>query len=401
MVNYYVELGLDRGLDEEGLKQELAKLRRKWQNRANSANTLEDQHKAENYMKLIREASAILLVKEERAKYDKKLDKDPALSGQQIDVSEDTSSATPENFLDQALALDALEEAYEKSKYNSAIAIANELLKGSDVSERVYRLLALSYIETGRATQAIATMQDMIQALPEDIEARYIAAFFDLILFAGRAREARKHIDWLLQSSEGASARVAALDVEFYIDTGDFEMADAKTAEYQQTVGNDRAFTKSIGRAYRQHADTFCTEYGGDTYFDTKSDFENWKKYNELSLSIYPDAEQQALFKDNLKIVDGVKFTKGNFTGILFSFLLGAILAGDSFGFLFMAIGLFIAVFSFVPKWMYHKSNYTGKLEGPYLIAGWCSKVVGVVFNALIWIVKTIFDLILTFIGMA
>lgn len=399
MVNYYAELGLDRGLDEEGLKQELAKLRRKWQSRANSANTLEDQHKAENYMKLIREASAILLVKEERAKYDKKLDKDPALSGQQIVEAEDTSATVPTSFLDQALALDALEEAYDKSKYNSVIAIANELLKGADVSERVYRLLALSYIETGRTTQAIATMQNMIQALPDDIDARYWAAFFDLRLLSGRAREARKHIDWLLQSEEGASARVAALDVEFYIDTGDFELADAKTAEYQKTVGTDRAFTQSIGNAYRQHAETFCTEYGGDTYFDTKSDFENWKKYHELSLSIYPDSSQQSTFKENLKIVDGVTFEKSNFSGILFAFIFGALLAGDGIGFLFMAVGLFITVFSFVPKWMYHKSCYTGHLEGLYLVAEWCSKIVGVVFNAIVWIIKMIFNIIFAFLG--
>lgn len=400
MVNYYAELGLDRGLDSESLKQELAKLRRKWQNRANSATKLEDQHKAENMVKLIREASAILLVKEERAKYDKKLDKDPVLSGQQAESVHDEGASATSSILDDAAAIDALELAYDKSHYNSAIALANELIKRGVADERVYRLLASCYIETGRDNQAITTMQDMIRAMPDDTEARYWAAFFDLRLLDGRAREARKHIDWLLQSEEGASARVAALDVEYCIDTQDFTLAETKTEEYRKTVGRDVTFTKSVGLAYRQQAESYWSDYGGAVFFDTKEDLQNWKKFHELSLSIYPDAEAQKRFAENLKIVNGITFEKANFPGILFAFVLGFIWCSPgtmAVGIVCILLGIFITVFSFIPKWMDHKESYTGVLGGPYLVARWASKIVGVVFNALVWIVKTIIQLIFSF----
>lgn len=400
MVNYYAELGLDRGLDSEALKQELAKLRRKWQNRANAATKLEDQHKAENIVQMIREASDVLLDKDKRAKYDKKLDKDPVLSGQQVESTADEGASATSSILDDAQAIDALEIAYDKSHYNSAIAIANDLIKRGVGGERVYQLLASCYIETGRDNQAITTMQDMIRALPDDIEARYWAAFFDLRLLDGRAREARKHIDWLLQSEEGASARVAALDVEYYIDTKDFALAETKMEEYRKTVGRDIAFTKSVGLAYRQLAESYWSDYGGAVFFDSKEDLQSWKKYQELSLSIYPDSEAQSRFAENLKIVNGITFEKANFPGILFAFILGAIWCSPGTmgpGIICILLGVFITIFSFVPKWMAHKEGYTGVLGGPYLVARWASKIVGVVFNALIWIIKTIIQLIFSF----
>ncbi len=407
MVNYYVEFGLDRGADCESLKEQLAKLRRKWQNRANSATTLEARQDAEKKMQMIREASAILLVPAEREKFDQELDKNPVLSGQQVDVQEDQAAAPEINILDTAAALDTLEEAYNTGKYNTIQAIAGELIKQGKATERVYRLLALSYIEVDNPGLAIITLQNMIHVMPDDVDARYYAAFFDLRLLSDRAEDARKHIDWLLQSSEGASARVAALDVEYYVDIGDMELAASKTETYKQTHGQDPVFTQGVSEAYRQYAENSCTSYGGDFYFNDKQSYETWSKYYQMSLDLHPDKDLQELFRENKKIVSGVTFIKSNISGILFAFILGGIWAqggpssGGTFmlGLAFILAGIYIAVFSFPPKWMEHRSLYTGKLDLPYEIAKVISGLVDKIFRGIVWIVKTIIRLLFSFVG--
>jgi len=407
MVNYYVEFGLDRGADCDSLKEKLAKLRRKWQNRANSATTLEARQDAEKKMQLIREASAILLVPAEREKYDQELDKNPVLSGQQTDMQDDQVPAVETSVLDTATALDTLEEAYNAGKYNTVYAIAGDLIKQGNATERVYRLLVLSYIETDNAQLATITIQDMLQAMPDDIEARYCAAFFYLRLLENRAEEARKHIDWLLQSEEGATARVAALDVEYHIDTGDLELAAAKTETYKQTLGQDPAFTQGVSEAYRQYAENSCTSYGGDLYFNDKQSYETWNKYYQISLDLHPDKDLQELFRENKKVVSGVTFIKSNISGIIFAFIMGAIWAQGGpadngtfmLGLAFILAGIYIAVFSFPPKWMEHRSLYTGKLDLPYEIAKIISGLVDKIFRGIIWLVKTILRLVFSFVG--
>ena len=406
MVNYYAELDIDRGLDLEGIKKALSGLRRKWQGRANSASEPEDQRKAEDMMQLIREASQILQNKEEREKYDKKLDKDPVLSGQQASsapVDNPSQYAQAEMYTSEML--DALDATYRDSKYNTAVLLAKKLIKSmDDCPINVYRILACCYAEMGRQDEAALTVHDMVEAKPEDIEAHYLAAFFYLRLIEGRASDARKYIDWLLQSSEGASGRVAALDVEYYIDTGDLALADAKTEEYKKTVGTSRDFTKSIGTAYRQYAESFYTDYGGDYYFSKKEDYENWKKYNQLALSIYPDASEQSRYAENLKLLSGITFEKGNAFGIFSAFILALLFAGSGgsltgLSVLCFAAFLYITVFSFVPKWMDHRANYTGKLDVQYSIAHWGAYGIGFVVKLIYNIVKGIIGLILDFIS--
>lgn len=406
MVNYYVEFGLDRGADCETLKSQLAKLRRKWQNRANSATTLEARQDAEKKMQLIREASAVLLVQAEREKYDKELDKNPVLSSQEHVQQEDAAPAAQSNVLDDAAAMDIVSEAYDAGRYNTVFVIAEDLIKRGKATNLIYRQLALSYIETDNIPKAIMTMQDMIAAMPDEIEARYWAAFFDLRLFPNRAVEARKHIDWLLQSEEGASARVAALDVEYHIDTGDMDLAATKTENYKQTHGMDDEFTKGVSDAYRQHAESNWISYGGDLYFDDKQSYESWNKYFQMSLDIHPNKEMQEMYQQNKKIVSGVTFIKSNISGILFALILGFIWAQGGaegngtfvLGMAFILAGIFIAVFSFPPKWMYHRSLYTGKLDLLYELAKVISSVVDAIFRGIVWLVKTILRLVFSFV---
>lgn len=407
MVNYYVEFGLDRGADCETLKGQLAKLRRKWQNRANSATTLEARQDAEKKMQLIREASAILLVPAEREKYDKELDANPILSGQQVVQNEEAAPVVQSNAMDDAAAMDMVQEAYEAGRYNTVFVIAEDLIKRGKATNLIYRQLALSYIETDNIPKAIMTMQDMIAVMSEDIEAKYWAAFFDLRLFSNRAMEARKHIDWLLQSEEGASARVAALDVEYHIDTGDMELAATKTENYKQTHGRDDVFTKGVSDAYRQHAESNWISYGGDLYFDDKQSYESWNKYFQMSLDIHPNKEMQEMYQQNKKIVSGVTFIKSNISGILFSLILGFIWAQGGaegngtfgLGLAFILAGIYIAVFSFPPKWMYHRSLYTGKLDILYELAKIISGLVDRIFRGIVWLVKTILRLVFSFVG--
>lgn len=407
MVNYYVEFGLDRGADCEVLKGQLAKLRRKWQNRANSATTLEARQDAEKKMQLIREASAILLVQAEREKYDKELDANPVLAGQQNVQKEEVVPVVQSNAMDDAAAMDVVQEAYEAGRYNTVFVIAEDLIKRGKATNLIYRQLALSYIEIDNIPKAVMTMQDMITAMPEDIEARYWAAFFDLRLFSNRAMEARKHIDWLLQSEEGASARVAALDVEYHIDTGDMELAATKTENYKQSHGMDDVFTKGVSDAYRQHAESNWTSYGGDLYFNDKQSYESWNKYFQMSLDIHPNREMQEMYQQNKKIVSGVTFIKSNISGILFSWILGFIWANGGaqgngtfgLGMAFILAGIFITVFSFPPKWMYHRSLYTGKLDVLYELAKIISGLVDRIFRGIVWLVKTILRLVFSFVG--
>lgn len=399
-VNYYVELGLDRNMSCEELKDALGKLRRKWQTRANSGETLEARQKAERMMQLIRDASAVLLVEAERKKYDKSLDKDPQTAGSATRQQDDSAINT--SFLDDADALDRLQDAYEHGRYNTVFALANNIIASGKADFRVYRLLVLSYAEVENISKAISTLNDMLKVMPENLDAHFLYAFAMLRVFKGKAADARASLDYLIQNENPISARVAALDVEYYLDSGDFALADAKTEEYKAIVGRDKEFTESIGRAYRQLSESYLVEYGGDVYLDSKEDYENWKKYAELSLSVYPDSSYQKQFQNNLKIVGGVTFLKENFSGIIFSLLLGFIWTNGggssaTLGIAFILMGVYAAVFSFIPKWSLHRYTYTGELPIPNQIARWIAKISGIIVNAIIWFVKTIFALVFSF----
>ncbi len=402
LINYYAELGLDRNMSCEELKVELSKLRRKWQTKANAGDTLEARQKAERMMQLIRDASAILQVESERKKYDKDLDKQPQTSGQRTtNENEKDTFLDTSNFSDAEL-LDRMEEAHDNGKYNTVIAIATQFIEAGKADLKVYRILAFSYAENGESAKSISTLNDMVTAMPDDLDAHFLYAFTMLRLFKNKESEARASIDFLLQNQNPVSPAVAALDVEYYIDCGDFALANAKTEEYRAIVGHDKSFSESIGRAYRQLAESYWEEYGGDIYIDNKENYENWKKYSELSLSVYPDVEYQKLFKSNMKVVGGITLFKENFSGILFSLILGLALTpgggSSSFvGVLFILAFGFISVFSVVPKWMDHRYDYIGKLPGLYEVARHVAKVVGAIFNAIVWLVKTIIALILSF----
>ena len=100
MTNYYVELGLDRSASIETLEQELKALKKKWTSRASSAPNTEKRQQAERMVDLIREASETLLIKDNKAKYDKQLDKDPTAANAQQSYQQQ-AAPVPVSFSDR------------------------------------------------------------------------------------------------------------------------------------------------------------------------------------------------------------------------------------------------------------------------------------------------------------
>ncbi len=118
----------------------------------------------------------------------------------------------------------------------------------------VLRLLALSQFRVGSLEQAAPLLEQAIQAYPEDADLRRAAARSALAL--QKPRDARVHIDYLLQRSADAQAHL--LDGDARAATGDsgaavaaYEQAlkQADTAQRQRLASRLIPLYRSLGRA--------------------------------------------------------------------------------------------------------------------------------------------------------
>ena len=366
MVNYYAELGLDRSLSIEELEKELKTLKRKWTTRASSASSTDKRQEAERMVALIREASATLLNKDSKAKYDKKLDKDPAAEAQTQAPA--TYAPNPADFTANSALVDLVEQFYDAGNYNQALAVANKAFETGAATIDVYRLAALCYIERGDNGSAYRTLCNMRRAFANDEDASVIFAIFCIRLLPEHASEGAKCVAEMIEAGMGNNSEVAALDAECSLISGDLALAEKKIQEYLAIRNNDNYYRQQLCNAFARYADTFLTSYGGDMYFDSQANCDAWFRNIERALELYNDPDLRKQYNDNKGIVGGKQFVTDNWLGVLCTVIYA--FAGFSAHFL---IGLLLAAvaaaeiyYSIVPKWMLHRYNYTNRLVGIY-----------------------------------
>lgn len=385
-INYYVELNLDRGLSDADLLGELKKKRSALQKKVNMAPDPETENNAQKQLNLVLDAIDLLGDPKKRKAYDKKLDKNPdAFSAAKVDPAAATSRVKLD-VADMDEAIDLLHEAFVKEDFAFIRKNAPSVIEAGAPNVDVYMWLVFAYADVDKDSQATSTISDMLAAFPENEEAHYWAAYLYLNLFKSKTREARPHIDWLLEHLEKIPGKVAAMDVSYCIAVGDLALAETKTAEYKKTVGSDKAFTKQVGQAYINVAERYLQSHGASAYWNSKEDWNNYKKYIELSLSIYPNAQLKRAYESDKKLANGIKFNYSNILGIVMALLLGIMWSSDSsvlpLGLVCFVGMIYIIVFSFVPKWLKYKEECTGELPLQYKIAHWLAAVF-----AFVWVI--------------
>lgn len=395
MVNYYAELGLDPGASQEQLEASLKALRRTWTTRASTGADPAKRQKAEQMVALIREATEVLLDKSKRAKYDKQLDKKGAKSSGPQPQFEAPSAASA-SFMGNAELMDMLESCYENSKYNQAIAAANKLIENGAANVDIYRYLILCYVEKGDESKAYQTLKRIENDMPDDPDALLLIATTLLRVLTGREKEAKVYLDKLIDAGHGDNSDVAALDIEYQIDTGNLEVADQKVKAFVAANGKDTNFSMNVANAYVQAANKNATEYGGDAYFDTQEDFNKFASLLEKANEVY-------VIENNAKLLKELKKTtmvEGWWIGVLCFLLYG--FAGFSvspvIGILCIAFACVLFYYSRVPNWMAVRFQYKNHLCGVYEVF----RIINFIFS-LWWrigwaIAKFIFGMIFAFI---
>ncbi len=398
MVNYYVELQLDRSMSIAELEKQLKQLKRTWTSRASNASSTEKRQEAERKVELIREASATLLNKDNKAKYDKDLDKDPAASAQAAPQQE---VIIPQgDFTTGAAMLDLVEQFYDAGNYNQAIAVANKAFETGNYSVDLFRLVALCYIERGDNGSAFRYLNTMKSKYPSDNNALYVYAHLCIRLIPEHAADGHKCIVQLIENGYDDDRDIAALDAEYSLIVGDEALADQKVKNFLSKHGNDMVFREKMCDAYTRYADKFLTSYGGDMYFDSQENCDKWFNTVDHALKLYNDPETKKLRDDNKAIVGGRKLLTDNVLGIFCAifYTIAGFAASPLVGIVLLALTVAEIYYSIVPKWMLHRYNYTQKLVGIYEVF----RIINYIFAFLVkigWeITKFIFRLIFSFI---
>lgn len=363
-VNYYAELNLDPGASQEELEEQLKKMRRIWISRASTGANPAKRQEAEQKVVLIREATELLLDKKKREKYDRQLDQmGEAGTAEQQEFDEPATSNT--SFLDNAALMDMLESCYNNSQYNQAIAAANKLIENGAADVATYRYLILCYTEKGEENRAYQTLELIKKAFPDDPDALLLISMTLLRGVTGKEKEARPYLDRLIQMGYGEHIDVTALDIEYQIDCGNVEAAEQKTNAFISQNGRNQDFCISIANAYVQAANKNATEYGGDVYFETKEDFNNFSSMIEKANDLY-------VFEGNDQLLKNYKKTtmvQGWWIGVLCSLLYGyAAFSINSWllGIVCFAFAGALIYYSRVPNWMSIRYRYKKHLIGLY-----------------------------------
>lgn len=391
MINYYAELGLDRSASVSQLEADLKALRKKWISRQNAADT-DKRQKAERMVELIREATEILLDADKKKKYDRDLDKKGASTTPTTQGS-DRVSINPAS-LEGAALLDALESYYDDSKYNMAIAAANQALAAGMVSADVYRYLILSYVEKGDGNSAIKAINNMYSALPDDPDCHLLAAKILLRVMNGHERDARMFLDRLFEAGYGDNGEVAALDVEYYIDTGDMTLADQKINAYLNNHPSDSSFKNYVANAYTQYAEEHYTvAVGGDWYIDSEDSFKQFETMIGKANKLSPNSKLNELLQ-TLKKRQIVPGSWLSWASCLLYAYAGYSAGMPGVGILSLALGVALLYFSLVPNWMIERYQYHNHLCGLYEVVRYIGIAVSFMWRLAWWMVKFIFNLV-------
>lgn len=396
-VNFYAELGLDRAASISELEAQLKALRKKWISRQNAADTSKRQQ-AERMVELIRKATETLLDADKKKKYDKELDKRGGKKGS-APVPAQSSDYVPMNTgsLEGAALLDALESYYDDSKYNMAIAAANQALASGMVTVDVFRYLILSYVEKGDANNALRAISNMSSALADDPDCHLFAAKILLRVLDGHERDARAHLDILFDAGYGDHGEVAALDVEYYIDTGDTALAEEKIKAYLSNHGQATQFKADVANAYAQYAEAHYTvEVGGDWYIDSEENFKGFESYVSKAIALSPNGKLSELLK-TLKKRQMVPGSWISWVSCLAYAWAGFMSGIPVFGLLSLALTVVLFYFSLVPNWMIERYQYHNHLCGLYEVVRYIGIAASFIWRVSWAIFKFIWNMIFFF----
>lgn len=365
MINYYVELGLDPSMDEAALEKALRTLKKKWTTRTNAAD-LEKRQKAERMIALLNEASRILCNKEDRADYDRKLNREKNKQTAPTINTETPAPVMPTGSGAEAL-ISMAESFYEHGSYQQALETAAKALQAGIDDPRLFNVVSMCYAENGDYERAYATMYDAVARTQDpDMKARLIFLCLRLYQMPQRARAL---LDEMLHDYPDTNMLVA-YDIEYDLYQNNEAMAEAKLVDYRQAYPEDREFPVYMQSAYIAKADTYITEHAsGGEYIANQAAMDNYLKYCTKADAIYSDQGS----RDKLayaQTLNKTTFNKDNLGGLCVSVILTLCLLPTIIGGLaFAAISAFLIKFSLIPNWMILRTDYTESYDGPYKIA--------------------------------
>lgn len=403
MTNYYAELGLNRSASTEELEKQLNSLHRTWSSRASQAKFGSDgQRNAENKLQLIREASEILLIPSKRVVYDRDLDKS-STSSTHTDTdtsSQRQTSVDVDDIVGGAAFEDLAEQFYDSSNYRQAVAVIQKAMESGYYSIHLFRLLAKCNIETGNENAAFNVLQNMLHHFGDDAEAHRTAARICLQSLPGHMNDAKKSINWLINAGYGEEGNVVALDSMYNIENGEISLAEHKVKEYLSKHPNDQDFRYAMSYAFAGYADSQADAVGGSICFLSEESLDNWLKYTEKALEIFPDRQVQSAYNNN-KALKEKTFVTSNWPGLVCGVFFT--LAGFNdpkakmLGLIALILTVFMTYTSFVPKWMFGYYEYKEKLCGIYEAGRIINIVCSILIRIVLWIWAFMWNLFLGF----
>lgn len=165
----------------------LRTLKKKWTTRTNAAD-LEKRQKAERMIALLNEASRILCNKEDRADYDRKLNREKNKQTAPTINTETPAPVMPTGSGAEAL-ISMAESFYEHGSYQQALETAAKALQAGIDDPRLFNVVSMCYAENGDYERAYATMYDAVARTQDpDMKARLIFLCLRLYQMPQRAR---------------------------------------------------------------------------------------------------------------------------------------------------------------------------------------------------------------------
>ncbi len=396
-VNYYAVLDLDRDLSLDQLHEQLKQLRRKWTQKANAASNTEARHKAEDMLSTLQDASEVFATEKSRASYDKKLQKSSVADQEAVEQKKGPAV----DSMDLAQLHDNLERYFDNDNYYQLFKACEKLIEADDADLDTYRYLSLGHATKGDMNGAMEALQQMLETLGQnDPNAYLVAAKLALYVYDGQEEFAKSCIDVLVKAGYQDEEDVAALQCSYLIKKGKIDKADAKIAEYRQAHPSCPDFCRNVAKTYTNYADDkYLISANGGAYID---DAESYKAYRSLYEKAMALTKDKSITEDyeTIKSLGGRKFLPGSWKGILGCVIWAFASMSEMpvLGVLFILLAIALTYFSFVPKWVLLRREYTGTLPMMYKITSIVNTVLGVILVISWFVVKFIFGVVL---GMA
>lgn len=353
----YVRLGIDRSLDEAGIKKHLNKLRSQNAKRRQNPPSKEKAAALAEESKLINEALQTLCNKEVRAQYDEALQ--AAYDSGKLYSKQEKAYA---DILEQAL------EYYDNNKYAEAISLAEKLVEGQTNDVRAYDLLSRCYAETGKYAPAIQVLDKATSIFGDTPDLCQLGA--RISTNAGEFDSAQQWVNRLMQVAEGSSLAQAE-QIYLHLMKSDENLAFQEIDQYISEHPEDGVFKQQMAYALVGHQYAYYKEdtTNNTIYLDTKEGYDKCVMVCEKAVSLYQDEYTTKSLEDAKSF--GEKFhdswndapIKSLFANAGMLTLIGLLFPPTIIiAIPFAILGGILAYYSNRPKWQIYRTYYTGEL---------------------------------------